>query len=147
MLREGLDITEVGFIGILDAAKEGFLRDTRSWIQIIGRAARNVDSKVYLYADKKTDSIKTALAETIRRRTIQIKYNEENNINPETIIKPIKEKEVNIEDVKHMPNSDIPNLIIELEKEMQDAADQLDFETAIRLREQIKKLSEKIKKN
>lgn len=144
LLREGLDIPEVGFIGILDADKEGFLRDTRSLIQIIGRAARNVDSKVFLYADRETDSIKNALKETARRRTIQIKYNEDNNITPETIIKPVKEKEVHIEDVKHIPKSDIPNLIIELEKDMQVAADKLDFEEAIRQRNQIKKLRDKL---
>ncbi len=145
LLREGLDIPEVGFIGILDADKEGFLRDTRSLIQIIGRAARNVNSKVFLYADKETDSIKNALKETSRRRTIQIAYNEKNGITPETIIKPVKEKEVNVEDIKHIPKSDIPNVIIELEKEMQVSADNLDFETAIRLRNQIVKLKEKIR--
>ncbi|MBC8495780.1 excinuclease ABC subunit UvrB [archaeon] len=144
LLREGLDIPEVGLIGILDADKEGFLRDTRSLIQIIGRAARNVDSKVFLYADRETDSIKNALKETARRRTIQIKYNKDNNITPQTIIKPVKEKEVHIEDVKHIPKSDIPNLIIELEKDMQVAADKLDFEEAIRQRNQIKKLRDKL---
>ena len=94
LLREGLDIPEVGFICILDADKEGFLRDKKSLIQTIGRAARNTDSMVVLYADKMTDSIKAALKETDRRRNIQVEYNKKHNITPKTIIKPVKEKEV-----------------------------------------------------
>ena len=144
LLREGLDIPEIGLIGILDADKEGFLRDTRSLIQIIGRAARNVDSKVILYANKNTDSIKKAIAETTRRRKIQVEYNTKNNIVPKTIIKPIKEKEVEIKDVKHIPKKDVPNLIIELENEMDQAADMLDFERAIELRDKIKNLRQRI---
>ena len=145
LLREGLDIPEVGLIGILDADKEGFLRDSRSLIQIIGRAARNVDSKVILYADKYTDSIKKAINETNRRRNIQIKFNKENGITPTTIIKPIKEKIVEIKDTKHIPKKDIPNLIINLEIEMRDAADSLDFEKAIFLRDRIENLKMRIK--
>lgn len=144
LLREGLDIPEVGFIGILDADKEGFLRDTRSLIQIIGRAARNINSKVVLYADNVTDSIKKALSETKRRRDIQLKFNKDNNIKPQTIIKPIKEKEVQIKDVKHIPKKDIPSMLIELETDMNRAADRLDFERAIFLRDRIKKLKERI---
>jgi excinuclease ABC subunit B len=140
LLREGLDIPEVGFIGILDADKEGFLRDTKSLIQIIGRAARNVNSKVVLYADTMTDSMKRAIAETKRRRTLQVAFNKKHNIVPQTIIKPVKEKEVEITDTKHVPKNEIPNVVIELEKEMQDAAGRLDFERAIALREQIKQL-------
>ncbi len=145
LLREGLDIPEVGFIGILDADKEGFLRDARSLIQIIGRAARNVNAKVVLYADSMTDSMKAAISETQRRRERQIAYNEEHHIVPQTIIKPVKEKEVEIKDTKHLPRAEIPNLVIELEKQMHDAADNLDFERAIALREQVKKLNERLR--
>jgi excinuclease ABC subunit B len=145
LLREGLDIPEVGFIGILDADKEGFLRDARSLIQIIGRAARNVNANVVLYADSMTDSMKAAISETRRRREMQIAYNEEHHIVPQTIIKPVKEKEVEIKDTKHVPRAEIPNVVIELEKQMRDAADNLDFERAIALREQVKKLNERLK--
>ena len=145
LLREGLDIPEVGFIGILDADKEGFLRDARSLIQIIGRAARNVNAKVVLYADSVTDSMKAAISETKRRREMQIEYNTSHNIVPQTIIKPVKEKEVEIKDTKHVPRAEIPNVVIELEKKMRDAADNLDFERAIALREQVKKLTERLK--
>jgi len=144
LLREGLDIPEVGFIGILDADKEGFLRDQRSLIQITGRAARNISSKVVLYADKITDSIKKAVEETNRRREIQIEFNKKHNITPETIKKPVKEKVVEIKDVKHVPKAEIPNMIIELEAEMKEASDRLDFEKAILIRDKINKLREKI---
>jgi excinuclease ABC subunit B len=144
LLREGLDIPEVGFIGILDADKEGFLRDQRSLIQIIGRAARNINSNVVLYADKMTDSIKGALKETDRRRDIQIEFNKKNKITPKTIIKPVKEKVVDIKDTKHIPKKEVPNLLIQLEAEMKEAADKLDFELAIALREKIKNLNERI---
>ena len=141
LLREGLDIPEVGFIGILDADKEGFLRDARSLIQIIGRAARNARSKVVLYADVMTDSIKKAVAETERRRALQMAFNEKHGITPTTIKKPIREKEVDIKDTRHVPKSEIPNLLIELEADMQEAANSLDFERAITLRDTIRKLS------
>src|SRR3989338_5269889 len=131
LLREGLDIPEVGFIGILDADKEGFLRDAKSLIQIIGRAARNSESKVILYADKRTDSIIRALAETKRRRLLQLAFNKKHSITPLTIIKPIKEKEVDIKDTKHIPKKEIPNLMIQVESGMRAAADRLDFEEAI----------------
>jgi excinuclease ABC subunit B len=147
LLREGLDIPEVGFIGILDADKEGFLRDARSLIQIIGRAARNLNAKVVLYADNMTDSMKTAISETKRRREMQVAYNEEHHIVPQTIIKPVKEKEVEIKDTKHVPKAEIPNVVIELEKQMRDAADNLDFERAIALREQVKKLNERLRES
>jgi excinuclease ABC subunit B len=145
LLREGLDIPEVGFIGILDADKEGFLRDTRSLIQIIGRAARNVNSRVVLYADQLTHSIRQAVKETQRRREMQIGYNKKHNITPTTIVKPIKEKEIEIKDVKHIPKPEIPNMIINLEAEMREAAERLDFERAIELREKIKKLRDRLK--
>lgn len=146
LLREGLDIPEVGFIGILDADKEGFLRDTRSLIQTIGRAARNVNAKVVLYADKITASIDRALKETERRRKLQIDFNKKHGIRPETIRKPIKDKEVEVKDTKHIPKSDLPNLLIELETRMREAAERLDFEEAISLRERIKKLNDQLAK-
>ena len=144
LLREGLDIPEVGFIAILDADKEGFLRDARSLIQIIGRAARNQDSYVILYANNLTRSMTTALNETDRRRTIQLSYNKEHGITPETIKKPIKEKVIDIKDTRHIPKRDIPNLIIELETKMKEAAERLDFEDAIALREQVKELRKRL---
>jgi excinuclease ABC subunit B len=142
LLREGIDIPEVGFIGILDADKEGFLRDERSLIQIIGRAARNVNSKVVLYADVLTDSIQKALAETNRRRAVQLEFNTKHGITPTTIIKPIKEKIVEITDTKHIPKRDIPVILVNLELEMRKAADDLDFEKAIALRDRINKLKQ-----
>ncbi|MDD5420024.1 MAG: excinuclease ABC subunit UvrB, partial [Methanomicrobiaceae archaeon] len=143
LLREGLDIPEVGFIGILDADKEGFLRDARSLIQIIGRAARNVNARVVLYADAMTDSMKKAIAETERRRSMQIAYNREHNITPRTVRRPIREKEVDITDTKHVPKKEIPNLIIELEARMREAAENLDFERAIALRDTVRRLQKK----
>jgi excinuclease ABC subunit B len=147
LLREGLDIPEVGFIGILDADKEGFLRNSKSLIQIIGRAARNASSKVILYADNMTDSIKKAVNETERRRSIQVAYNKEHGIVPTTICKPIREKVVDITDIKHVPKTDIPNVIIELDVEMREAAERLDFERAIQVRELIKKFKKEIEGN
>ena len=140
LLREGLDIPEVGFVGILDADKEGFLRDARSLVQIIGRAARNVNAKVVLYADARTDSIRKALTETERRRSMQLAYNARHGITPQTIKKPIREKEIDITDVKHIPKQEIPNLVIELEAEMRGAAERLEFERAIALRDMIRRL-------
>ena len=144
LLREGLDIPEVGFIGILDADKEGFLRDARSLIQIIGRAARNVNSRVILYADTLTGSIKEALAETERRRTLQVAYNESHGITPQTIKKPVREKEVDLKDTKHIPKVDIPNMIVELDAEMHRAAENLDFEAAIVIRDRIRNLEARL---
>ncbi len=144
LLREGIDIPEVGFIGILDADKEGFLRDERSLIQIIGRAARNVNSKVVLYADGMTKSIKNALNETNRRRCIQLEYNKKHGIIPTTIVKPIKEKIVEITDTKYIPRKDIPALIVDLEIQMHKAADALDFEKAIMFRDRINKLKQQM---
>ncbi|MDK2974378.1 MAG: excinuclease subunit [Methanofollis sp.] len=140
LLREGLDIPEVGFIGILDADKEGFLRDARSLIQIIGRAARNVNAHVVLYADRRTASIETAVAETGRRRQMQIAYNKAHGIVPQTIIKPVAAKEIELTDTKHVPKAEIPNLIIELEAQMHEAAEALEFERAIQLRDRANRL-------
>jgi excinuclease ABC subunit B len=145
LLREGLDIPEVSFIGILDADKEGFLRDARSLIQTIGRASRNASSKVVLYADNMTNSIKEAVRTTCDRRKLQIAYNKEHGIVPKTIQKPIREKIVDITETRHIPKSDIPNVIIELETEMNEAANKLEFERAIQLRDTIRRLEKEIK--
>lgn len=145
LLREGLDIPEVGFIGILDADKEGFLRDERSLIQTIGRASRNANSKVILYADHETGSIREAVRKTEQRRTMQMAYNEAHGIVPMTIKKPIREKVVEITDTRHIPKSEIPNTIIALDAEMREAAERLDFETAIQLRDRIRNLEKEIK--
>lgn len=145
LLREGLDIPEVGFIGILDADKEGFLRDEKSLIQTIGRASRNANSKVVLYADSMTGSIREAMHKTERRRELQMAYNHEHGIVPKTIKKPIREKVVEITDTRHIPKSDIPNVIIELDAEMKEAAEMLEFERAIQLRDTIRKLEKEIK--
>ena len=145
LLREGLDIPEVGFIGILDADKEGFLRDSRSLIQIIGRAARNSNSKVVLYADKMTGSIKSAMEETERRRMLQMEFNEKNGITPQTIRKPIREQVAEISDVKYVPKAEIPSLIIQYEAEMNLAAEMLDFERAIQMRDIVRDLERKLR--
>ena len=145
LLREGLDIPEVGFIGILDADKEGFLRDEKSLIQTIGRASRNANSRVVLYADRMTGSIKKAMETTERRRALQMAYNQEHGIIPKTIKKPIREKVVEITDTRHIPKSDIPNAIIELEAEMMAAAERLEFERAIQLRDTVRRLERELK--
>jgi excinuclease ABC subunit B len=144
LLREGIDIPEIGLVAILDADKEGFLRNQSSLIQIIGRAARNVNAKVILYADKNTDSIKLAINETERRRKIQLEYNKTNNIKPKTIKKAIEEQTIIVKDTKHIPNKEKQKLIPQLEKEMRQAADSLDFEMAIALRDQIQLLKNEL---
>ncbi len=150
LLREGLDIPEVSLIAILDADKEGFLRSERSLIQIIGRAARNAHGKVIMYGDAITESMQKALDETNRRRTIQIAYNEEHHIVPQTIIKPIHEvvrsKETQEMTAKYMnkkskmAKKDKERLLSDLEKEMREAAKVLDFERAAELRDILMKL-------
>lgn len=139
LLREGLDIPEVSLIAILDADKEGFLRSERSLIQTIGRCARNANGHVIMYADHITDSMKTAIEETQRRRNIQEKYNKENNITPKTIIKEIPKLISNIEEdetkeFKKNQKNDIIN-IDKIEQEMKKAAQELDFERAMQLRD------------
>ncbi|MFW5865792.1 MAG: excinuclease ABC subunit UvrB [Nanoarchaeota archaeon] len=143
LLREGLDIPEVGLVAILDADKEGFLRNEKSLIQTIGRAARNSDSKVILYGDKKTNAIKKTISETDRRRKRQLAFNREHNITPQTITKPVDNEEVKSLSAKSLPSKDIPKAIIEVETKMRQAAENLDFEEAIRLRDQANKLREK----
>lgn len=144
LLREGIDIPELGLVIIMDADKEGFLRDTPSLIQIIGRAARNVNAKVILYADRETGSIQKALEETRRRRIIQIEYNKKNKITPKTIKRPIEESHIIVRDTKHIPKSEKKKLIPQMEKEMRQAADNLDFELAISLRDQISNLNKEL---
>jgi len=144
LLREGLDIPEVGLVAILDADKESFLRDARSLIQTIGRASRNVDSKVLMYADVMTGSMKEAIRETNRRRQIQTTYNLQHKIIPASIVKAIKErpaeikKEIEKFDLKKVGS--LEELIIEMETQMQIAAEDLDFEKAIEIRDEIRKL-------
>lgn len=146
LLREGLDIPEVSLVAILDADKEGFLRNERSLLQTIGRAARNDKGRVILYADKKTDSIKKAMAVTANRRQEQIAFNNKHGIVPQTIMKAIPDKEVEIKTTKHIPKSDIPNHIVALEAKMNEAAENLDFEAAIDFRNQIKKLQKDLER-
>jgi excinuclease ABC subunit B len=137
LLREGLDLPEVSLILILDADKEGFLRSEKSLIQTIGRCARNSKGHVIMYADKETDSIKKAIKETYRRRTIQERYNQEHNIEPKTIIKEIREVISNISDVsekRKWTKQEQRKTINEIEAEMYKAAKELDFERAIELR-------------
>jgi len=144
LLREGLDIPEVAFIAILDADKEGFLRDERSLIQIIGRAARNLHSQVILYADQETMSIRRALIETGRRRDVQLEYNRVHGITPRTVIRPVGPAETVVRDVKGIPRSEIPRRIVTLEAEMRAAAERLDFEAAIEARDQVRRLRERL---
>jgi excinuclease ABC subunit B len=154
LLREGLDLPEVSLIGILDADKEGFLRGATSLIQTIGRAARNVEGKVVMYADKETDAMRTAIAETDRRRAIQRAYNEEHGITPETIVKGISDiTEFLMSDSKvptkgrrrrekkvDMSAAELETTIVELEEEMLAAAEELRFEYAAKLRDEIREL-------
>ena len=165
LLREGLDLPEVSLVAILDADKEGFLRSETSLIQTIGRAARNVDGQVVMYADKITGSMKRALDETKRRRELQTKYNEENGIDPQTIRKAVsdilemvrpgavsskpKNKRRNaiklVEELSDMPHEDLKRLVHTLEEEMAEAAEELQFEYAARLRDEIKELKREIR--
>lgn len=155
LLREGLDIPEVMLVAILDADKEGFLRSETSLIQTIGRAARNSESKVIMYADVITKSMERAINETKRRREIQIKYNDENNIVPKTVVKDIREviqaTKISNEETRSKINIKIPEdfkerskLIEKLEKEMKEHAKNLDFEKAMEIRDFIKEIRKTI---
>jgi excinuclease ABC subunit B len=146
LLREGLDIPEVATIFILDADKEGFLRDERSLIQTIGRASRNVNGKVILYADVETQSIKRAMETTWYRRSFQKRFNQEHGITPKTIVKSVSHKEGIIRGTKHLPKSDIKRQIIEMDAQMREAAEKLNFERAIELRDAIAELNKALDK-
>ena len=157
MLREGLDLPEVTLVAILDADKEGFLRSETSLIQTIGRAARNVEGKVIMYADTITDSMQRAISETNRRRKIQMEYNIKNGITPTTVQKGVRDtletikaaegetKYTFTQDIEQMDESDLQVLISKLEKEMKEAARELQFEKAAFLRDRLKELKEKMK--
>lgn len=151
LLREGLDLPEVSMVAIMDADKEGFLRSESALIQTIGRAARNIEGKVFMYADKMTDSMKRAIRETNRRREIQVEYNRTNNITPKTIIKPMNNSildklKVSEEQqgymIEDMINDieDIPRIMKKLENEMKVYSKNLEFEKAAEVRDQILKL-------
>ena len=140
LLREGLDIPEVSLIAILDADKEGFLRSTRSLIQTIGRCARNANGHVIMYGDKITDSMNEAITETARRRHIQEEYNKEHGIVPKTIIKEIRDVITNVDDTKKekskkLTKKELAQMIDNVEREMREAAKNLDFERAMELRD------------
>ncbi len=160
LLREGLDLPQVSLVVILDADKEGFLRATRSLIQTIGRAARNIRGQAILYADNLTDSMIKAIDETERRRTIQLEYNEKHGIVPQTIVKKFsnaildfldvsrrlnaQQLEQVYEQVDELPLEEIPNFIGQLEQQMKAAAKKLEFEEAAKLRDRIKLLRDKL---
>jgi excinuclease ABC subunit B len=160
LLREGLDLPEVSLVAILDADKEGFLRSQTSLIQTIGRAARNVNGRVVMYADKITDSMKYAISETNRRRALQMKYNEENNIDPTPIVKAVSDildmlrggeasetsqRKVDISTLANLSKDEIKRLVASLEEEMHEAAKELDFEQAAHLRDEIKNIRKELK--
>jgi excinuclease ABC subunit B len=163
LLREGLDLPEVSLVAILDADKEGFLRSETSLIQTIGRAARNVDGKVLMYADAVTDSMKTAISETQRRRMIQEAYNTEHGIDPQTIRRRVSDILLAIEEDPakratsprrerrrraarpEMPQEELERLLLELEEEMHQAAKDLRFEYAARLRDEVVDLRKELK--
>jgi excinuclease ABC subunit B len=144
LLREGLDIPEVSLVAILDADKEGFLRNTTSLIQTFGRAARNLDGTVIMYSDHVTQSMKQALEETERRRNKQLEYNKKNKITPKTIVKPVPESVKEIADVeveiKSMAREDLFKLAVETEATMKRFAEELEFEKAIMFREKLDKI-------
>ena len=168
LLREGLDLPEVSLVAILDADKEGFLRSERSLVQMIGRAARNVNGQVVMYADKRTPSMDRAIGETQRRRERQIAYNKEHNINPQTIRKAVgdilsvlrpsegslstvksgrrdREREKVVNELRSLPQQELGRLIQTLEEEMNLAASELKFEYAARLRDEMKDLRRELR--
>jgi excinuclease ABC subunit B len=149
LLREGLDLPEVSLVAILDADKEGFLRSNTSLLQTIGRAARHVHGTVIMYADKMTDSMKSAIDETNRRRAVQRKHNEEHGIIPASIVKSVRDLTMRLAAVSEeraeykagaspqLPRAEINKMVVELEKQMKEAAHALEFEKAALLRDQI----------
>ena len=155
LLREGLDIPEVSLVAILDADKEGFLRAERSLIQTIGRAARNVAGTVIMYADKETDSMRKAIAETNRRRHAQAEFNKKNNITPTTIVKAIADVLTSIYEsdyvtvpsvaepaAEYVTSGELPRMLEDLKREMREAAEKLEFERAAELRDRIRELQQ-----
>jgi excinuclease ABC subunit B len=170
LLREGLDLPEVSLVAILDADKEGFLRSETSLIQTIGRAARNVDGQVIMYADTVTDSMQRAIGETQRRRGLQLAYNEEHGIDPQTVRKAVTDilaylrpseaaptpgdgrrrgrpgaAERLRNELADLPPTELGRLIQQLEEEMHDAAAELRFEYAARLRDEVKELKRELR--
>jgi excinuclease ABC subunit B len=157
LLREGLDLPEVSLVAILDADKEGFLRSAGSLIQTMGRAARHLEGKAILYADKITDSMRRAMDETDRRRTTQLAYNEEHGITPQSIINTMdmglaqilkaEYGDVEVEEAAGLPEfktqADLDAFIAKMETEMREAAKKFEFEKAAKLRDSIKELKEK----
>ncbi|RAP03350.1 excinuclease ABC subunit UvrB [Methanosphaera stadtmanae] len=147
LLREGLDLPEVALVAILDADKEGFLRSQTSLIQTIGRAARNVNGRVILYADNITDSVRNAVNITKHRRKIQSAYNNDHNITPRSVVRKLKDKKIeekvdDIQEIDNITTDEIDEIIKELEKEMKQAAKDLNFEKAAKLRDRIMELKE-----
>jgi excinuclease ABC subunit B len=167
LLREGLDLPEVSLVAILDADKEGFLRSETSLIQTMGRAARNVDGQVIMYADKVTDSMRRAISETQRRRKLQLEYNEEHGINPETIRKAVTDilamlrpaeaapmpgsdqrnrgRDKLTRELANLPGDELRRLILTLEEDMHEASAELRFEYAARLRDEVKDLKRELR--
>lgn len=151
LLREGLDLPEVSLIAILDADKEGFLRSETSLIQTIGRAARNINGRVIMYADTITKSMKKAIDETNRRRKIQDEYNKEHKIVPKSIVKGVRDiieativAEENTSYEDDLTNEELEAMIFELEKSMIKAAEELEFEKAAQIRDKMIELKKKI---
>jgi len=155
LLREGLDLPEVSLVAILDADKEGFLRSEKSLIQTFGRAARNVNGRVVLYADKRTGSMDQAILETDRRRKIQEAYNRVHGITPQTVKKSVRNVLASIYEAdyftvpavsdvieSYVPLKDIPGMVEKLKREMKEAASRLEFERAAELRDKIHELEE-----
>jgi excinuclease ABC subunit B len=155
LLREGLDLPEVSLVAILDADKEGFLRSESSLIQTMGRAARNVNGKAILYADRITESMRRAIEETRRRREVQSRYNQENGISPQTIIKPVEatlvtayeadyfKVPVDLDQFEEYTYDNLEETIKRLEMEMRESARKLEFERAAELRDKIKYLRQR----
>jgi excinuclease ABC subunit B len=156
LLREGLDLPEVSLVAILDADKEGFLRGETSLIQTIGRAARNIEGTVLMYADKQTRAMRAAISETDRRREIQLAYNERHGITAATIVKGIsdiaeflqgeskvprgRKRRKGRRGGEEMPKNELERMVVELEEEMIEAADELRFEYAAQLRDELREL-------
>jgi excinuclease ABC subunit B len=168
LLREGLDLPEVSLVAILDADKQGFLRSQTSLIQMIGRAARNVDGQVIMYADNRTAAMEYAISETARRRQLQIDYNIKHGINPQTVRKAIgdilsvlrpsntapmpgkgkrrdHERDKVVRELRALPQGELARLIMTLEEEMNQAAEELRFEYAARLRDEVKELKRELR--